>query len=114
MTSFHSLLQLVSHFSLTKSSCVSFIGVPDAQDDHAPRMAKFAAACQVKMQDLISFKLIDTLGADTADLKLRVGIASGPITAGILRGDRGRFQLFGDVSYCCCHARPSMGPSHTN
>ena len=31
------------------------------------------------------------------DLSLRVGIHSGPVTAGVLRGDRARFQLFGDV-----------------
>lgn len=61
-------------------------------------MAKFAAACQVKMGQLIANRLTDMLGPDTADLMLRVGIDSGPITGGILRGDRGRFQLFGDVS----------------
>ena len=31
------------------------------------------------------------------DLSLRVGIHSGPVTAGVLRGDRARFQLFGDT-----------------
>jgi len=36
-----------------------------------------------------------TLGPGTGDLKLRVGIHSGPVTAGVLRGDRSRFQLFG-------------------
>jgi Adenylate and Guanylate cyclase catalytic domain len=29
--------------------------------------------------------------------RLRVGIHSGPVTAGMLRGDRSRFQLFGDT-----------------
>lgn len=28
---------------------------------------------------------------------MRVGIHSGPVTAGVLRGDKGRFQLFGDT-----------------
>jgi Adenylate and Guanylate cyclase catalytic domain len=32
-----------------------------------------------------------------ADLSLRIGIHSGPVTAGVLRGDRARFQLFGDT-----------------
>lgn len=35
---------------------------------------------------------------DTADLSLRVGLNSGPTTAGVLRGEKARFQLFGDVS----------------
>ena len=33
----------------------------------------------------------------TADLRLRCGLHSGPVTAGVLRGDRARFQLFGDT-----------------
>ena len=33
----------------------------------------------------------------TGDLDMRMGIHSGPVTAGILRGDRARFQLFGDT-----------------
>ena len=36
-------------------------------------------------------------GPDTSDLGLRVGLHSGPITGGVLRGDRARFQLFGDT-----------------
>lgn len=38
-----------------------------------------------------------TLGPDTADLTMRVGLHSGPVTAGVLMGDRARFQLFGDT-----------------
>lgn len=39
------------------------------------------------------------LGPDTAMLGIRVGLHSGPVTAGVLRGERARFQLFGDVSH---------------
>jgi class 3 adenylate cyclase len=28
---------------------------------------------------------------------MRFGLHSGPVTAGVLRGDRSRFQLFGDT-----------------
>ena len=38
-----------------------------------------------------------TLGPDTADLSMRFGLHSGPVTAGVLRGERSRFQLFGDT-----------------
>jgi class 3 adenylate cyclase len=39
----------------------------------------------------------------TSDLALRIGLNSGPTTAGVLRGEKARFQLFGDVSskYSC-------------
>jgi hypothetical protein len=42
-------------------------------------------------------KLELKLGPDTSDLALRVGLHSGPVTAGVLRGERARFQLFGDT-----------------
>ena len=38
-----------------------------------------------------------TLGPDTAELGLRFGLHSGPVTAGVLRGERARFQLFGNT-----------------
>ena len=46
---------------------------------------------------VLSKELEITLGPDTGDLALRVGIHSGPVTAGVLRGERARFQLFGDT-----------------
>jgi hypothetical protein len=33
----------------------------------------------------------------TGGLALRIGLNSGPTTAGVLRGEKSRFQLFGDV-----------------
>eukprot|EP00980_Cylindrotheca_fusiformis_P009290 scaffold2038_cov119-Cylindrotheca_fusiformis.AAC.1 len=42
-------------------------------------------------------KLEVSLGPDTSDLDLRTGIHSGQVTAGVLRGQRSRFQLFGDT-----------------
>jgi class 3 adenylate cyclase len=33
----------------------------------------------------------------TTELSLRIGLNSGPTTAGVLRGEKARFQLFGDV-----------------
>ncbi|CAB9519856.1 Receptor-type guanylate cyclase gcy [Seminavis robusta] len=71
-------------------------GVPNPQPDHAIRMIKFARDCMMKM-DRILEKLVPSLGEDTLNLKMRVGCHSGPVTAGVLRGDKGRFQLFGDT-----------------
>jgi len=48
------------------------------------------------MKDLVSV-LEKSLGPDTAELSMRIGLHSGPVTAGVLRGERARFQLFGDT-----------------
>ena len=45
----------------------------------------------------ITKELEVSLGPDTGDLGMRFGLNSGPVTAGVLRGDRARFQLFGDT-----------------
>ena len=62
-------------------------------------MARFARDCLEKMNELAR-KLEVTLGPDTANLAMRAGVHSGPVTAGVLRGDRARFQLFGDTGMC--------------
>ena len=59
-------------------------------------MARFAKECMSKMQALTR-RLEVSLGPDTADLAMRMGMHSGPVTAGVLRGERSRFQLFGDT-----------------
>lgn len=75
---------------------VAVTGVPKAQPKHAVIMCKFAADCREKMNELTS-ELSTKLGPDTAELKLRIGLHSGPVTAGVLRGQKVRFQLFGDT-----------------
>eukprot|EP00980_Cylindrotheca_fusiformis_P023768 scaffold10954_cov65-Cylindrotheca_fusiformis.AAC.1 len=59
-------------------------------------VCRFARDCVQIMQDT-TMKLEVSLGPDTSDLYLRVGIHSGQVTAGVLRGERSRFQLFGDT-----------------
>ena len=66
------------------------------QPKHAAIMARFAKKCMRRYETLIK-KLEVYLGPDTVDLGLRMGIHSGPVTAGVLRGDKTRFQLFGDT-----------------
>ena len=46
---------------------------------------------------VLTKRLEVSLGPDTADLSMRIGLHSGPVTAGVLRGERSRFQLFGDT-----------------
>ena len=59
-------------------------------------MCRFARDILLKMR-VVTQKLERNLGPDTADLALRVGLHSGPVTAGVLRGQNSRFQLFGDT-----------------
>jgi class 3 adenylate cyclase len=59
-------------------------------------MCRFASECMERM-NFLSQKLEVHLGPDTADLEMRAGLHSGPVTAGVLRGVRSRFQLFGDT-----------------
>ncbi|CAB9521724.1 Receptor-type guanylate cyclase gcy [Seminavis robusta] len=71
-------------------------GVPKPQADHAVRVAKFANECQLKMSQMRA-RLVARLGPDTGDLSIRIGIHSGSLTGGVLRGAKARFQLFGDT-----------------
>mmetsp|Transcript_21372 Transcript_21372/g.50809 ORF Transcript_21372/g.50809 Transcript_21372/m.50809 type:complete len:1202 (-) Transcript_21372:132-3737(-) len=75
---------------------VAVSGVPDPRKDHAVVICKFARLC-IEEHIRLTKKLEVTLGPDTGDLQLRVGCHSGPITAGVLRGSKSRFQLFGDT-----------------
>jgi class 3 adenylate cyclase len=74
---------------------VAVAGLPDPRPDHAVVMACFARDCMLRFAN-IAAELEPTLGG-TSDLGLRIGLHSGPITGGVLRGDRRRFQLFGDT-----------------
>jgi class 3 adenylate cyclase len=75
---------------------VAVTGLPKPRKDHAVVMARFARDCMHRMHQLTR-KLEVVLGPDTADLSMRFGLHSGPVTAGVLRGERSRFQLFGDT-----------------
>ncbi len=75
---------------------VAVCGLPDPRPDHAVVMAKFASECVHEMAR-ISVELESELGPDTSELALRGGLHSGPVVAGVLRGEKSRFQLFGDT-----------------
>ena len=75
---------------------VAAAGLPDPRPDHAAAMSRFASDCLTKMHSVVK-KLEVRLGPDTGDLGMRFGLHSGPVTAGVLRGEKSRFQLFGDT-----------------
>ncbi|CAB9517945.1 Receptor-type guanylate cyclase gcy [Seminavis robusta] len=77
-------------------SYVAVAGLPTPRRDHAIIMARFAHDCLMKMVSLTN-ELEVRLGPGTAALSMRVGLHSGQVTAGVLRGDNLRFQLFGDT-----------------
>lgn len=85
---------------LRLSLLVAAAGLPEPRKDHAAVMARFALDCNNLMAPLVKQLEVD-LGPDTGDLKLRTGLHSGPVTAGVLRGERARFQLFGDTVNTC-------------
>jgi class 3 adenylate cyclase len=85
---------------LTSMLCnryVAVCGLPEPRDDHALAMTKFAIDMRRKTKELVNGELKDLLGAGTEDLEMRIGLHSGPTTGGVLRGQRARFQLFGDT-----------------
>ena len=94
---FDSLAQRRKVFKVeTIGDCyVAVTGVPNPQPEHAVIMVRFAEECIDKMHQVTS-KLAVTMGSDTADLSIRVGLHSGTVTGGVLRGHKSRFQLFGD------------------
>lgn len=75
---------------------VAAAGVPMHQPDHAVRVVKFAYECLIHMHEL-THELEAILGPSTSNLSIRIGVHSGPVIAGVLRGEKSRFQLFGDT-----------------
>lgn len=59
-------------------------------------MVRFANTCLQRVNEL-TILLQSSLGPGTEELAMRIGIHSGPVTAGVLRGEKSRFQLFGDT-----------------
>lgn len=75
---------------------VAATGLPAPQLLHAVIMSRFAALCLLKCAH-VCHHMVPILGKETSKLGLRVGMHSGSVTAGVLRGAKSRFQLFGDT-----------------
>jgi len=74
---------------------IAVTGIPDPIDDHAIVLSQFAFECREKVRQVC--EELEREGLDTKKLDMRFGIHSGAITAGILRGTKSRFELFGDT-----------------
>jgi class 3 adenylate cyclase len=81
---------------------VAVTGLPDPQPLHAVVMTEFAVECLREMKSLTP-KMEEKLGDGTKKLSMRFGLHSGPVTAGVLRGERSRFQLFGETVNIASH-----------
>lgn len=88
---------------------VAVCGLPTEREDHAVCISKFARDVLEKWSSLVR-KLEVSLGPDTADMKVRIGIHSGQVTAGVLRGTMARYQLFGDTVNTCARIQTSSDP----
>ena len=75
---------------------MAVVGLPRPNKHHAVVAARFAMEC-VRLMKEVTRNLEVQLGPGTADLGLRVGLHSGTVTGGVLRGEKARFQLFGDT-----------------
>ena len=74
-------------FSFSGDCYVAVCGLPQPQPKHALLMVKFSRDVLAQMPKLMK-SLSKTLGPDTIKLAMRVGIHSGPVTAGVLRGEK--------------------------
>lgn len=64
-------------------------GAPDPQSDHASRAADFALAMR---------RAVQRLNEETGeDLRLRIGLASGSVVAGVIGRDKFAYDLWGDT-----------------
>ena len=62
-------------------SVVAVCGLPEPREDHAVAMALAANKFVYKM-GILTKRLEISLGPDTGELNVRIGLHSGPVTAG--------------------------------
>ncbi|KAL3924987.1 MAG: hypothetical protein SGILL_000700 [Bacillariaceae sp.] len=68
---------------------VAVCGLPDPRPNHALTMAKYSRDCLTTMKEKC-LELEVELGPDTTELGIRIGLHSGPVVAGVLRGEKAR------------------------
>jgi class 3 adenylate cyclase len=77
---------------------VAACGVPvsKGENEHAVIIAEFSRDIMTATNKVVN-ELKQIIGEDTSNLALRIGIHSGPVIGGVLRGRKSRFQLFGET-----------------
>lgn len=70
-------------------------GLPDYMPDHAVVMCQFAHECRLVL--IKTLRELENVLGNVIHLNMRFGIHSGPVIAGVLRGQKSRFELFGDT-----------------
>ena len=75
---------------------IAATGIPESQEDHAVLLATYTERCRQKLKEIITSSAQD-YGEDINTIGMRFGIHSGTVTAGVLRGHKSRFELFGDT-----------------
>jgi class 3 adenylate cyclase len=100
-TLYRSFDELAGKFKVFKvetigDSYMAVTGLPVPDASHAVHMARFGYQCLVRMKKMTG-DLEALLGPGTSELGLRIGLHSGACTGGVLRGEKSRFQLFGDT-----------------
>ena len=68
------------------------------------------AECRDKLL-VLTKELAKSLGPGTENIRMRFGLNSGPTTAGVLRGEKNRFQLFGDTTNTAARMEHSSLPN---
>ncbi len=74
---------------------IAVTGIPTPVQEHAVLLTQFAFEARDKVREVCA--RLEGEGMGTAVLDMRFGIHSGDTTAGILRGAKSRFELFGDT-----------------
>ena len=65
---------------------MAVVGLPEPRKDHAVVMARFAREALLRFR-VVSKQLEVQLGPSTAELGVRIGLHSGPVTAGEFQTD---------------------------
>jgi class 3 adenylate cyclase len=87
----------VFHLSTVGDCYIATTGVPYPREDHAILLAQFSRRCRRKANKVLQRLLEQGEMTGISQLKIRIGIHSGPVLAGVFRGNNNRFDMFGDT-----------------